>query len=214
MSNKKRSYSNVSSNAHNHILSTTQENECSNVGEGLDMVVKNSMTFNELGLNENKIKKMQMIMSNLNKQGQNLTLENVIDRMIDTAFNHSVKVANIDTQKVINNPSLRVLGGAEIKINHFVEMIKEHNQNSEFSLKITQTLLANGLTSGNKDRTIDLSKIKASDKSFFASGTKCNRGAIKKVLASNSKFTDYNNSLSDLSTRTHNINSIKGLKKS
>ena len=176
----------------------------------LEKAVLESKMFDELGLNKH-IQKIKMIEDVLKKKGDGLTLASVFNKVLDTAFNEAVGMGNLDKEEVIEDKSINKIGAARIRINHFIKMIKEHNSSSKHTLKITQTLLANGLTSGKRDRIINLDMIKASDRRFFVKGTNSNRKAIKRALLDYGNFSDYNNTLSDLSTRKHNIATIKEL---
>lgn len=216
---KTRSYKKVSEKAHNYINQTVSDNGLKNQGEAIERIVNDSLILKELGLDSKIMKKIRLannILSKENQNGENIPISSMFERVINELLHKAVKVSEIEKDKVIEDKSINSTGSARVRINHFVELIKEHNTNSPNTLKITQTLLANGLTSGNKNRQINLSKIMVSDisdKEIFVTGTNANRAAIKAVLTDNQDFERYNNSLSGLSKRSHNIKSIRKLER-
>lgn len=214
MSNsKKRSYTNVTQKDHDYINSLVDGKAVSNQGEAISEIVNNNLLFNELGLDAAKVEKLRMVTSMLSENDNNVTLSSLMNRMIELSLSEANAMNEIDEKEVIENKSISVRGSARVRIEHFVEMIKEHNSKSPNTLMITQTLLSKGLSSNKSNYNIDLSKIKASDKSFFENGTNSNRNAIKRVVMDNNGFKAYNSTLGNESIRKHNQNSIKNLSK-
>jgi len=214
MSNsKKRSYTNVAQKDHNYINSLVNGETVSNQGEAISEIVNNNLLFSELGLNSAKVEKLRMVTNMLSESDNNVTLKSLVNRMIELSLSEANAISEINEKEVIEDKTISVRGSARVRIEYFVEMIKEHNSKSSNTLMITQTLLSKGLSSNKANYNIDLDKIKASDKSFFENGTNSNRNAIKRVVMDNDGFKEYNSTLGNNSIRKHNQNSIKNLSK-
>ena len=207
---KKKSYSKVSSVAHDYIKDFQQVKNFDTQGEALNELVDSHKTMLALGIDEKMIAKLELLKEILSAGGSKVEMKEVLSIAVNTVMKKANIVNGLDTTDVLNSGS-SLHGSARIRINHFVEMIKEHNSNSNYTLKITQTLIANGLGGGKASRNVDLDLIKCSDNSFFAKGTNSNRAAIKSAVLENGGFVEYNNSLSNLTTRAHNLATIKNL---
>lgn len=210
---KKRSYTNVAQKDHDYINSLVDGKAVSNQGVAISQIINNSLLFSELGLDAAKVEKLRMVTSMLSENDSNVTLSSLMNRMIELSLSEANAMNEIDEKEVIENKSISVRGSARVRIEYFVEMIKEHNSKSPHTLMITQTLLSKGLSSNKSNYRIDLDKIKASDKSFFENGTNSNRNAIKRVVMDNDSFNVYNSTLGNDGIRKHNQNSIKNLSK-
>jgi len=214
MSNsKKRSYTNVAQKDHGYINSLVDGKVISNQGEAISEIVNNNLLFSELGLSSAKVEKLRMVTNMLSESDNNVTLKSLVNRMIELSLSEANAISEINEKEVIEDKTISVRGSARVRIEYFVEMIKEHNSKSSNTLMITQTLLSKGLSSNKANYNIDLDKIKASDKSFFENGTNSNRNAIKRVVMDNDGFKEYNSTLGNNSIRKHNQNSIKNLSK-
>lgn len=211
MKTKKISIKGVTQNQHDYFANMVGERGLQNQGEAFKNLIDNDKIFNELGLDNNKFSKMKMIVEMLSKDGNEISLDVLMNRMIETSFSEAVGMSKLSKEKVVSDISIQHAGSARLRVQHFVEMIKEHNSKSEHKLMITQTLLADGLNSGKVKKNIDLSKIKASDKTYFVNGTNANRKAIKSVVLENKGFKEYNSTIGEKSPRSHNKISSKNL---
>jgi hypothetical protein len=196
---------------HEYFSSLIGSNGVNNQRQAFAVVLDSHKIVSKLGLDSGKVAKLEMMAELLSKDGENVALDVLVNRLIETAFSKAVNVVELDKSEVVSDKTIQSSGSARLRVQHFVDMIKEHNSKSSDKLMITQTLLADGLTSGNSKRSIDLSKIMASDKSYFESGTNANRGAIKAVVLDNKGFKAYNSSISEKSSRAHNSKTIKSL---
>jgi hypothetical protein len=208
---KKRQYSMVSKEIHNYINEYTKVNKTfDNNGQALAEIVEKSIALDSLGIDLNKFKKLELIIEISKKNGKDIDLKILLNRMIESEFNETVKINEMDKKEVIKDSSINVSGSAKVRINHFIDMIKEHNSKSDNKLMLTQTLLSKGID-GNGKRVINLEKIFAADKSGFAKGCGSHRNAIKEVCLDNNNFDKYNAQISDLTARANNMKIIKNL---
>lgn len=207
---RKWTVGNTSYAASGYVNDLKDKKELGNVGEALDVLIDSHKIMNELGLNdERQIKRLKMIQDMLNKDGQNISLSNIMDRFITSAFKGATNVVEMDKSKVINNSSISLKGSARIRINHFIKQLKEHNEKSEHKIQISQAVIRFGISGQNKT-SIDSSKILCTDKNILINGTGSNGGAIKRVFVDNGNFKGYNEGLG-ISNRVHNRMIIKYL---
>ena len=171
---------------------------------------KAAKTLDSLGIDSNKVKKLELIIEISKKNGKNIDLKTLLNRMIESEFNQTVSINRMDKKEVIKDSSINISGSAKIRINHFIDMVKEHNSKSDNKLMLSQTLLSKGIDGSGK-RVINLEKIFASDKSSFAKGCGSHRNAIKEVVLDSNNFDKYNATISDLTPRANNMKSIKAL---
>jgi hypothetical protein len=208
---KTRQYSRVSKEIHNYINEYTKGNKTfDNNGQALAEIVEKSIALDSLGIDLNKVKKLELIIEISKKNGKDIDLKTLLNRMIESEFNETVKINEMDKKEVIKDSSINVSGSAKVRINHFIDMIKEHNSKSDNKLMLSQTLLSKGIDGSGK-RVINLEKIFASDKSSFAKGCGSHRNAIKEVCLDNNNFDKYNAQISDLTARANNMKIIKNL---
>ena len=209
--NKRRKWTigNTSYAASEYVNDLKDKKELNNVGEALDVLIDSHKTMNELGLNERQIKRLKMMQDMLNKDGQNISLSNLMDRLISSSLSTAVKVTEMDKSKVIKDSNISLKGSARIRINHFIEQLKEHNQKSPHKIQISQAVVRFGISGQNKTK-IDSDMIVCNDKDILINGTGSNGAAIKRVFVDNGNFKAYNEGLG-IANRVHNRMIIKQL---
>ena len=178
----------------------------------ISKLVETQRFADKIGLNGDLVKKLEMALNIKNKgkgKDEKMTMERMFEGMVVRLLTNTVKESQLKEAGV--KPS-KNLSTAKMRVEHFVNNIKEHNKKSKYTIMVTKSTAIRGLGT-KEDMVIDESLLKCSDKQILVNGTNANRKAINSFFAENGNFVEYNMTLGSDSSRLHNTRTLSNLYK-